>query len=190
VSRNEKLQVALFGSGLLLIWVGVQLSYTWIFASAVVLIGAGIVLGGYQLLATASQLSQGPDWEPTRSQKVVASIQGMLHVGIGLAMILGSIMAALVGPEVLWQFLSKQHGLIYFALGAVLTAMSVQVALGEGQARQSGWELLASMPLRLASLPMFLIGLAFLAIGTFALFIPNLFNTWIHAVLGPFITGR
>jgi hypothetical protein len=187
MTRIDKLQAVLFGGGLLMTWVGVQLGRSWPLVFTIALIGVGIVLGGYQMLYALSQTLLDIGREPTRSQKVVALIQSLLQVGFGSALILGSIAAALIGTEGLWQLLSSQRGLIFGGIGAVLIALSVQVALGEGQSIQSGWELIASIPLRLASLPMLLIGLVFLAVGSFALLLPASYTSWVQTTFGQFI---
>ncbi|TFG49364.1 MAG: hypothetical protein E4H33_02405 [Anaerolineales bacterium] len=190
MSRSDKLQVALFGAGLLLTWAGVQLPSSGFVAFAVAMIGAGVTAGGYQMLVTAGLPAEDPRSDPTRSQMMVTTIRSLLQVGFGLVLILGSMEAAVIGTEGLWQFISSQRSLVYLAVGAVLVATSLEVALGEGQVMRSRWELLASIPLRLASLPMFIIGLGFLGFGVFALLMPEIFNAWIHTTFGPFINTR
>jgi hypothetical protein len=190
MSRSEKLQIALFGLALLLIGAGNQLARSGLTILAVALIGMGILSGGYQLLAVAKQPAGNPEEELTVSQKVVITLRGLTQVGFGLALILGSIAGALRGAEGLWQVLSSQRALLFLAVGAVLAAKSVQVALAEGHTLDSGWELLASIPFRLASLPILLIGLAFLAVGTLALLLPDLFDSWIQTTFGKLITAR
>lgn len=188
MTRPEIVQLAVFAGGFLLVWGGVQLEHGLLSSMGVAMLGAGLTAGGYARLLGARSSSMEPG-QSTASQRVVNWLGALLQTGLGLAVVFAALTSSVLGGEGLWRMLAGQPGPLLLGIGAVLLASGIQVVLGDGQRMTSRWQFVASLPIRLASLPLLLLGLACMGLGGFALILPAAFHARIEATFGPFLRG-
>jgi len=183
--KPGKVQLALLLLGLALLWVASQAPGSRLASLGITILGAGVAAGGFYLLQAANESRSEPG-ALSGSQQLLLWLRGLAQSGLGLAISLGALAAVVLGGDRFLRLLTQQPAPALLAVGALLLAQAVNVALAQGEPMGTRWHWLASLPLRLTSLPLLLLGLLSLGVGFYALLAPAQFRAWLGMSLGPF----
>lgn len=183
--RPEKLQAALLLFGLVLLWVAAQAELARLSGLGVILLGLGAAAGGFFRLQAAWEWRSIPE-APAVPRQVVMWTRGLVQTGLGLALAMGGLTASLVGWERAWRLITRHPAPALLAVGSLLLAQAVILALAGGEPMSSRRQSLVSLPVRLASLPTLLLGLLILGVGGYALLAPAQFRAWLEVTFGAF----
>jgi hypothetical protein len=186
LSRSTLVEVVIGIAGFALVWAGFYFDRPILVNSGVMLIGLAIAAGG--IIAMFRR-------EITFRRRYAGSVSyhgaAAVFMGAAIALAGGGLMVVgllLFGgmAERAWQSAVRRPGIPLMFIGAVFSAYGLALALGPRDASgKTGWELVISLPERLAGLFLLGLGAAALAVGAFEFALPGQFDSLLRSLIGP-----
>lgn len=176
---RDSVVAALFASGMGLIWLGDRFARDWPMQTGLLLFGVGI--GAPAWLDLRGLPSAEQNTPSFRRMWGIGQIAFRLAVGWTLAFVAAA--ARLLGWEGVGRGLLAHAGLLLIAGGLVLLGTGIGRLLVLDEAPARGWDAVLRIPVRLAGLPLILIGIGLTALGAFQTLSPQGFRAWAQSII-------